>query len=346
MRGWSILAGVAAALFFVGCTTSSSSGGGGGGGGGVTITTTSLPDASEGTPYNTTVQASGGTTPYSWSCSGLPSGLSWQQSGDVLQITGTPATGSSGTYSVSVSVSDSSSPQQSDAKTLPLTVKTTSSGGGIDPSGGSGGSTQPGGIWDFAVAGAGSGHVYVYIPTSYDPQTAASPVVWLFNEEIDQWQAIADTNNIILVDLDEYNDTQAYLTKINTLIPELEDQYNVDRARYYFAGWSAGGNIAIMFTDDNQGVVAAAVVFPGSGGAAPAIPPERPNGAKYYYAVGDQDTATGYYPGCVNEANYRQGQGYTTRCDVVAGCGHYIDESTYHKRADAWAWVKDFNLQN
>ena len=219
-------------------------------------------------------------------------------------------------------------------------------GSGIDPSGGSGGPAGPGQTYDYTIS-AGSGHVYIYIPTSYDPQNAASPVIWLFNEEIFQWKAIADANNIILVDLDEYNDTQAYVDKIREVYPWLEQKYNVDKARYYFAGWSAGGNIAIMLTDANQTFVAAVMVFPGSGGLNPPPKPAgRPNGAKYYYAVGDQDTSTGYYPGCISEANSRAQHGYTTKCDVVQGCGHYIDESKYHKRRDAWNWVKDFNLTN
>ncbi len=250
-----------------------------------------------------------------------------------------------GTYDVTLTATDDNG---TDSETKVAYIEVTSGGGGgtgVDPSGGSGGTITAGTTGDWACA-FGSGHVYVYIPTSYNPGTLASPVVWLFNEQISDWKAIADANAIILMDLDEYNDTAAYVDKINFAATKLEDEYNVDMARYYFAGWSAGGNIAIMLTDGNQEFVAAALVFPGSGGAAPSSKPAgRPNGAKYYYAVGDQDTATGYYDGCVTEANYRSSQGYTTRCDVVAGCGHYISES-YHKRADGWNWVKGFNLTN
>lgn len=332
----------------IGCSFGGGNGSSNGNGSGLTISPTSLPDALEGQSYNVTLQVSGGIPPYTWSWSNLPAWLSATPAGSSLNLSGNPPQGSAGsTYSnIQINVVDSSNPQKSVSKTYSLTVRGSgSSGGGIDPSGGSGGTTQPGGIWDFQV-NAGSGHVYIYIPTSYNPQVTASPVIWLFNEEIQQWQTIADANNIILVDLDEYNDIQAYVDKINTVYPELEAKYNVDRARYYFAGHSAGGNIAIMLADDNQTFVAAVMVFPGSGGAAPPKPAGRPNGCKYYYAVGDQDTTTGYYPGCVQEANYRANQGYTTRCDVVQGCGHYIDEATYHKRQDAWNWVKNFNLTN
>jgi hypothetical protein len=44
--------------------------------GGVTITTTTLPQALLGSPYSATLSATGGTTPYTWSATGLPPGLS------------------------------------------------------------------------------------------------------------------------------------------------------------------------------------------------------------------------------------------------------------------------------
>lgn len=40
--------------------------------GGVTITTTALPEAVLGSPYSATLSATGGTTPYTWSATGLP----------------------------------------------------------------------------------------------------------------------------------------------------------------------------------------------------------------------------------------------------------------------------------
>jgi len=91
------------------------------------ITTTSLPDATEGVSYSATIEATGGTTPYTWIVTGLPLGLTWTQVGDAVEITGTPAFGAAGTYSVDVTVTDSSSPAQSDNVTLQLVVN---SGGG------------------------------------------------------------------------------------------------------------------------------------------------------------------------------------------------------------------------
>ncbi|MBN2104130.1 putative Ig domain-containing protein [bacterium] len=58
----------------------------------LTITTTSLPDATQGVPYSQTIHAMGGATPYSWSVSSgsLPSGLSLNTSSGLLS--GTPTT--------------------------------------------------------------------------------------------------------------------------------------------------------------------------------------------------------------------------------------------------------------
>jgi len=68
----------------------------------LTVTTASLPQATEGTPYKATIEARGGLTPYSWNMSGsLPPGLSFDPTG---VISGTP--NSPGSYSISVQATD------------------------------------------------------------------------------------------------------------------------------------------------------------------------------------------------------------------------------------------------
>ncbi len=83
------------------------------------ITTTSLPNGTKGQPYSSTVSASGGKTPYSWSVlSGtLPTGLSLS-SGGILS--GTPTT--VGSFTFTLKVVDSSSPQLSDSKSFTITI--------------------------------------------------------------------------------------------------------------------------------------------------------------------------------------------------------------------------------
>jgi PKD repeat protein len=213
---------------------------------------------------------------------------------------------------------------------------------GVDPSNGSGGTISPGSSANTTLGAE------IYIPSSYAPSTFASPVIWLFNESLSDWRSIADTEKIVICDLHEYNNTTNIVNKLNETIPILESQYNVDKARYYWAGWSAGGNLAVIIGSQNQNLIAGTMVFPGTGGnmAQPSMQSWTGHKIRMYYACGDQDpnyswTAVQY------EANsWNQWYGYTTRFDRVAGAGHSLTESTYGVRSTAWNWIKGFNLQN
>ncbi len=66
------------------------------------ISTASLPGGTAGTAYSATLAATGGVPPYTWSASGLPSGLSMSSAG---MIGGTPA--AAGTQMASMTVTDS-----------------------------------------------------------------------------------------------------------------------------------------------------------------------------------------------------------------------------------------------
>lgn len=102
------------------------------------LTTSSLPAATEGVSYSTTLAASGGTAPYNWSVTlgSLPAGLTLNPSTGV--ISGTPTAG--GKYFFTVQVSDAQSPSATHAKELsivvhlppltPLTITTTAVAGG------------------------------------------------------------------------------------------------------------------------------------------------------------------------------------------------------------------------
>src|SRR5215831_20952412 len=75
------------------------------------IQTNSLPLAISGTVYSFTMDGTGGKPPYTWTASGLPSGLSMLTGG---QIAGTPS--ALGTFSVMVTLRDSE--QTTVSKTL------------------------------------------------------------------------------------------------------------------------------------------------------------------------------------------------------------------------------------
>jgi hypothetical protein len=82
------------------------------------ITTTALPNGSQGGSYSATLQSSGGLGTISWSVIGaLPAGLNLNSTGE---ITGTPTT--AGTTNITFQAADSSSPQQTAKATLSLTI--------------------------------------------------------------------------------------------------------------------------------------------------------------------------------------------------------------------------------
>lgn len=76
---------------------------------GLSITTTSLPDGVEGTPYSATLEAAGGSAPYSWAVTSgsLPAGLSLNPSTGT--ISGTPTEEDEASFTVEVESGDGQS---------------------------------------------------------------------------------------------------------------------------------------------------------------------------------------------------------------------------------------------
>ena len=86
------------------------------------ITTPSLPAATIGMAYSTTVTASGGTPPYTFKAKGLPKPLKINKTTGV--ISGTPAAKDAvKTYSVAITVTDKAKPKGTATKTLSLQLK-------------------------------------------------------------------------------------------------------------------------------------------------------------------------------------------------------------------------------
>jgi subtilisin-like proprotein convertase family protein len=85
------------------------------------ITTTTLPNGAEGAPYSQTLQAAGGTPPFTWSISvgDLPPGLTLDTA--TGEISGTPDAGSSDTYDFTVMVTDTVA-GCSDTQALNITI--------------------------------------------------------------------------------------------------------------------------------------------------------------------------------------------------------------------------------
>jgi uncharacterized protein (TIGR03437 family) len=82
------------------------------------ITTTSpLAGGVEGKAYSTQLAASGGTPPYSWTATGLSSGLTLSSAG---VVSGTPVSGSAGAVAFQTTVSDANGTTQSSGFTIPV----------------------------------------------------------------------------------------------------------------------------------------------------------------------------------------------------------------------------------
>ncbi len=89
----------------------------------ITFTTTALAYAKEGVSYSAFIYVSGGTPPYSYSLTSgtLPSGLTLNPVIGV--ISGTPSNGSTGTYNIIITVTDSSIPHLSAQQAYSLIVQ-------------------------------------------------------------------------------------------------------------------------------------------------------------------------------------------------------------------------------
>ncbi|MGI8664728.1 MAG: putative Ig domain-containing protein, partial [Jatrophihabitans sp.] len=99
---------------------------GGGGGTGVSVNNPGSETGTVGTPVSLQLSASGGTAPYTWTATGLPTSLSISSSG---LISGTPSV--AGTYSVTATAHDSAS--HTGSATFSWTINPSGGGGCSSP---------------------------------------------------------------------------------------------------------------------------------------------------------------------------------------------------------------------
>lgn len=85
----------------------------------LSIGSQNVPSALAGSPYHATLSATGGTPPYAWTASGLPSGLTLDASG---QLTGTPT--AVGTREATISVSDADATRATGTVTITVNAPT------------------------------------------------------------------------------------------------------------------------------------------------------------------------------------------------------------------------------
>jgi hypothetical protein len=111
----------------------------------VIISTTSLPSATAGAAYSNSLNATGGTAPYTWTLpsGSLPAGITLQSGGS---LSGT--TSKTGLFSITVGVTDSSSPRQTSSGLLTLTVNSATAGGPTPPA------TYFGFSWNYTDGGS------------------------------------------------------------------------------------------------------------------------------------------------------------------------------------------------
>ena len=81
-----------------------------------------LASGTTGVSYSTSLTATGGAAPYTWSYDALPPGLSLSGNGATATLTGTPTSG--GTYSINITVKDGSSPQLVATRLYTVTIAT------------------------------------------------------------------------------------------------------------------------------------------------------------------------------------------------------------------------------
>jgi len=246
------------------------------------ISTTSLPGDVVGTAYSQTLKASGGTTPYKWSGTSLPTWLNLSTTGT---LSGTPT--AAGTFTFSVTVTDSTSPTpQSQTASLsivvtasvpPLAITTTSLPAGVV-------STD----YDQTLAATGGTAPYSWAGTSMPGWLALSSSGVLTGTP-----TAAGTFTFSVTVTDSSSPAKTATASLSVTVTSASSGTGLS-GRYAFSllGYSSSGMIeaAGSFTADGKGgITGGSVDFIGAGTGQTSI---TPSGSSYSVGSDNRGSAT------------------------------------------------------
>ncbi|MBZ0137695.1 MAG: putative Ig domain-containing protein [Planctomycetes bacterium] len=155
------------------------------------------------------------------------------------------------------------------------------SGGGGNPSGGSGGAAPGNQTRSVTVSGLGSHTYYLYIPSSYTPGTAV-PVMFAFHgaggagtapaaaqAARNDWASVASSNGFIVVAQAATGSGGGWLPNedtaiFNAIYSDVAGAYNIEQTRRYAWGFSAGGHYVHLLALNNPNYFAAYGVSAGA----------------------------------------------------------------------------------
>ncbi len=162
------------------------------------ITTTTLAGATEGVAYSYVLEVEGGVAPYTWSALGsLPSGLTLNSSG---LISGTPATGTAGSFSVAARVTDSAGVSKTANLALTVVAPPTVTPPTVTPPVAplaivlAGCSADANVACPLPIAGYGDAYSYIFTATS----GVNSAITWTTTAN-PAWAAISLTNGVLTI---------------------------------------------------------------------------------------------------------------------------------------------------
>jgi len=234
----------------------------------LSITTTSLPGGTFNTAYGpVTITATGGFAPYSFGETGLPAGLVLSSAGS---LSGTPT--AAGSFSVSITVTDSNTPTAGTANvTLPLTI--TASALVLTPGTGSLPNATQSAAYTTSLTPSGGVGPYTI---SLDSTSAALPSALTFNSTsatttaatITGTPAATGTTSGIIVDVTDSESpavTQKFTYSLTVVLPCGSGSESLLTGQYAFLlqGFDSSGNVALIggvLTADGAGNLTAGAV--------------------------------------------------------------------------------------